>query len=847
MNWLLDAYRTNGKIVLWVKTKDDNLRIEKPFKVPIYIDPYWEKFLQRNKLPYHLVEKLTYLRKWKKVCEVSVDIMQYESFIRLLEKKTKHAITLYNADIAPEQQFLYQYKLSPGDCINDDLKPINGPEISLTSLKIDVITKNNIIIKIVVGDNIIEGSEVEILTELINKFQKEDPDVILMDYAFSKLPLLDERIRTHNLKCNFHRWEDTPIQYKGGKSFFSYGQVSYKDFAIRLKGRFLVDTSSTIGSESDVDGILELCKLTGARFQQVASRSFGSVFQQSLIRLMYQKNFLIPHKEKPVDLPLSMADLLKGDRGGHTFDAKVGLHKDVAEIDFTSMFPWIIYNKNVSADTILFEKPPYSQVPGLPIRISHHHLGLVPEAIKPLLDKRMYYKSNPTSLNNSRAAALKMVLVTAYGYLRFREFKLGIATSHMAICAYAREIIMETAKLAESKGFEVVHGIIDSVYIKKKNISEKEVKDLCREIEQLVGIPISFEGIFKWVVFLPSINNPKRPLPSTYYGVFKNGNIKARGIEVRQKRSPQLIKYFQQRVLEEMAKCDSRKEIVSQVVNFCNVLREIKFDNLPADWFTHKVRISKDNYKHDLPQRKIVNKLKRQGAKVMPGLTIEYLMQKNRVVLPEEYNGQPDVPYYRKLLIRSLFILLQPFGVTKNQLEELSGSQRQYKITDFTPDKIIKYKMFEIYRSYVTNRGLSERQIRKKLEKDGWHIWRGGLINCLIRHDLYPNVRRRYIYLHQLLKKYHCDKIDLLHYYCSQSGMPDFICFRDGKFKFVECKFNHEQLSKRQKLCILRLQSHGFNVEVLKFVDPSVRMRVMEENHLGMKRIMESQRRLMAY
>jgi DNA polymerase elongation subunit (family B) len=671
-----------------------------------------------------------------------------------------------------------------------------------------------------------------------------------------------------------------------------------------------------VGSECDVDGIMELCRLTGARFQQVASRSFGAAFQHSLTRLMYQQKILIPYKEKPVDIPLSMIDLLKGDRGGHTFDAQVGFHTDVAEIDFTSMFPWLIYNKNISAETILTQHPPLADVPDLPFKISHKYKGLVAQAIKPLLDARMYYKNNPTPLHKRRAAALKWVLVTAYGYLRFREFKLGIASSHMAICAYARDIIIQSARLAEQRGFTVEHGIVDSLYIKKKNIQQQEVLEFCKELEQLVGIPISFEGIFKWIVFLPSINDSYRPLPATYYGVFrdeqdtenkiknnvvkdnrikdnrikdnrikdnrikdnkikdskikenekegiieenkenvikekiiKKNQIKARGIAVRQRKTPLLIKQFQQEVLEEMAECDSKRQIVEKLPAFCRLLRSYaRLENVSKKLLLHNIRISKDQYKHNLPQKKIINKLKRRKTKVLPGMTIKYYMANGRALLPDE-QGKPDLQYYKKLLVRSLFMILQPFGISKNKIIDLSGIERQTKLPEFHPARLIPHYYVPMTRLYKSNKGLSERQFKKRLEKAGWEVWRGGSIHMLRKQELFPNVRRKYTRLILLLHHYHPHHAEFLEYLCHiHKGMPDFICFRKGEFKFVECKFKNESVSKRQRKCFERLQKQGFRVEVHKLVDFPTKVRRAEVNVVtGSKRIMEQQMGLRVY
>ena len=52
-------------------------------------------------------------------------------------------------------------------------------------------------------------------------------------------------------------------------------------------------------------------------------------------------------------------------------------------------------------------------------------------------------------------------------------------------------------------------------------------------------------------------------------------------------------------------------------------------------------------------------------------------------------------------------------------------------------------------------RGRSEREIKKRLEKQGWEVWRSASINILLRNEIYPNVRKKYDPLHKLLDTYH--------------------------------------------------------------------------------------------
>ena len=697
--WLMDAYRKKDKVVLWIKTPDDDLRLEHPYTTTFFAEPSAEAFLEKKGIRFDRIRRKDYLNNRIEVLRIRVsELSSFERIVRVVEQGTRYRVALYDADIKPEQRFLYEKGLRPCARIalrNDRLFPVeDDTSIPLKSLEIELRAREGAIERIIIDGKSITGAEEQILKSFAGIFRQHDPDVICMGDAYSKLPFLQSRLSSYRISCPLNRWDDHKIRYKGGRSYWSYGQVRYQDYAVRLRGRFLVDKNSFVGTECDPEGIAEMAYLSGTLYQQTASRSFGAVFQTALIRLMIRRGYLVPYKEKPTDKPLSMLEMVKCDRGGHYDDPVVGFHKDVAEIDFTSMYPWLIYNHNISADTILSDKGPFERIPDVPVRISLAHKGLIPSALKPFIDRRMHYKKNPTELNKRRAKGLKWVLVSCYGYLKFREFKLGIPTSHMAICALSRETLVDMIRLAQDKGFEVVNAIVDSLYIKRrdnKKITEKEVKDFCREIELYTGIPISFEGIFKWMVFLPSVIDKERPLPSTYYGIFSDGRIKARGIELRMRSSPPIVKLFQENVINMMAELSSYEDIRNSFALSCRMLRGIlkKMHMFDKRFFIISLRISKTDYKVNVAQKIILEKLKRNGISLEPGQFIRFIHSADGPCLPEEFQGNTCIEEYKKLLVRSLFVIIQPFGFSREDILERLKEERQAGLDEYIKEKVV--------------------------------------------------------------------------------------------------------------------------------------------------------------
>lgn len=168
----------------------------------------------------------------------------------------------------------------------------------------------------------------------------------------------------------------------------------------------------------------------------------------------------------------------------------------------------------------------------------------------------------------------------------------------------------------------------------------------------------------------------------------------------------------------------------------------------------------------------------------------------------------------------------------------------QRKITDYYAK--VRHLFIPYHRSYANKRGLSEKILRRSLEKQGWIVWRGGIIGITKEADVYPNVRRKYELLHEMMEEHREGMIEELEYLCKvHHGMPDFLCFRRGVWKFVECKLGHEQLSSRQKHCIRKLQHMGFTIEVHKLVEDCTKTRKADVNlDTGEKEIIEKQLRI---
>jgi DNA polymerase-2 len=654
--------------------------------------------------------------------------------INMIEKMDGYKdFRLYNVDLLPEQQYFFEHDIFPLGFFeiidNDDNSDLvwNATDDTVNSTiyslpyfeKIHIklnFPKGKIVkptdelnsISIVHYDDnntsriidITDKSENKLLKELIKIVQNIDPDFIFTDDGDSfTFPYLIHRARINEVELCLSRDNNRLLTSpkRKGNSFVSYGRTYFKPSTIKLFGRIHVDKSNsfTIRTGSDLEGLFEISRLCRIPLHEVSRASIGRCLTSLHLYNATKKDLLIPWKPLLNEHPKNMMELFLADRGGLILEPQIGLHEKVAEFDFVSLYPNIMLKRNISAETIscecCFNNPQFT-VPELNYHICNKK-GLIPESLEIVLEKRLRYKdlknktSDPIlkSIYDKRQSALKWILVTSFGYLGFSNAKFGRIDAHIAVCAFARDILSHTMHIAEDMDFAVLHGIVDSIWVKKKkngNITAKDDYSKLKEtIKSNTEFDISFEGIYKWIAFLPSEINSHLPVLNRYFGVFEDGTLKIRGIETRRHDTPPFLSQCQNEILEILAQGNSISDIkrnklcliIKKVEDYISLLksRKVCSENL---LFTKL--LSKDYDKYDKKRNTLENNAIRQlelnGEYLKAGQVLQYIIldyngPKSKRVLPfqllEDNKTNYDVKRYSKLLIDTCNTVLEPFGV----------------------------------------------------------------------------------------------------------------------------------------------------------------------------------------
>ena len=559
--------------------------------------------------------------------------------------------------------------------------------------------------------NLSDKSEKKLLKELLRIVQDINPDFIFTEDGDSfTFPYLTHRAEINKINLCLGRDNNMSLTKpeRKGNSFFSYGRTYFRPSTIKLFGRIHIDKSNTftIRTGSDLEGLFEISRLCRIPLHEASRASIGRCLTSLHLYNATKKGLLIPWKPVLFEHPKNMLELFLADKGGLILEPEIGLHEKIAEFDFVSLYPSIMLKRNVSAETVLcdccFDNPKF-RVPELNYHICNKK-GLIPVSLEIVLDKRLRYKnlknktSNPTlkDIYDKRQSALKWILVTSFGYLGFSNAKFGRIDAHIAVCAFARNILSQTMHIAEDMNFDVLHGIVDSIWVKKRDgAANNDYTNLKETIKKETGFDVSFEGVYKWIAFLPSEINSHIPVLNRYFGVFEDGTIKTRGIEGRRHDTPDFLVQCQNEILEILAQGNSIQDIKQNKLSL--IIKKIK-DNLsllkyrkvePESLVFTKL-LSKDyNQYHNRNtlENSAIKQLELNGEYLKAGQILQYVIMENngpilKRVLPIQLLDNEtyyyDIKRYSELLIDTCNNITKPFGIVFDQNQSVCRLDNYY-------------------------------------------------------------------------------------------------------------------------------------------------------------------------
>jgi DNA polymerase elongation subunit (family B) len=544
-------------------------------------------------------------------------------------------------------------------------------------------------------ETIQETTEPDTLLAAEARLHELNPDILFTKGGDSFwFPYLSHRCQTCGVRLHLGRdhWDTTGDvkASKPGKSYMSYGQVMYRPAFYTLQGRAHIDTSSSfLYWEASLAGMIDISRASNIPLQLASRLGPGTAISQIQINTARHQGYHIPWKKnRPEDWKTAL-DLLNADRGGLMLEPRVGLHENVWELDYASLYPNIMLLHNISPETLNCPCCPDSphRVPQLGYHICQQHQGLVPSVLRPILHRRFCYKARSKHPDYDHThykqlqQAWKWVLIVCFGYTGYRNARYGRIECHESITAYSRDALLTAKETAEHAGYTVLHGIVDSLWIQPHHPT-MTIRQLSTAISTKTGIRLAIDGRFHWIVFLPCATLPIGAL-THYYGVFDTGELKLRGIEARQHDTPPFLRTTQQTMLQTLATAHTKTQFHQTIPQLLTILHQaadqIRTGTIPTHQLviTSRITMTADQYSVNTLTKAALLQLQDHDITPQPGQTIRYLVTNetshhhhDRVRIIEAFNGteHPDTTYYLRQLATCTQSLLSPFGYTTDHL-----------------------------------------------------------------------------------------------------------------------------------------------------------------------------------
>ena len=724
--WLLDIYPDPDQgVILWLLDEDGTRRhrLHQAFPTAFYVhgDNNHLRFLWRHLQSFSIPVQLSRVEQQDLFMEQPLPVLKIltetpsaqEQLFRHL-KTSFPDLTYYNVDIPLALRYAAQTHVFPlARCrvLTSDKGEIESLETLDSPWVIDTPPVPLLVMVLAPDCNPDHREPVELKVHLKGKeyrfpfkeerglliklralLRRHDPDLLLTvwgdNWLINKFHQLMEK---HQITLPLSREHGRGVERREERFYHSYGGVIYRGPQVRLFGRIHISTENTVMyHDYGLEGVFEMARVTSLRLQTAARVSPGTGISSMQILTALRQGVLVPWHKQQVELPKSAYSLLQSDRGGMVYQPTIGLHSQVAEIDFISMYPSIMEHINISPETVGKGGANGTFVPELEMTIDQDHRGLVPDTLQPLLEKRIKLKQALAGMNpkdtrylpyQARSSAHKWLLVTCFGYLGYKNARFGRIEAHEAVTAYGREALLRAKEAAEDLGYRVLHMYVDGLWVQKEGASQvADFQPLLEEILDRTGLPIGLDGVYRWIAFLSSRPDPRVPVANRYFGLFKNGTWKVRGIEIRRDDTSRWVKNIQLEMLNLLADAPDAGKLSKQLPRIHSLLQvrlaALREHKVPLVELLISQKLSRtlEEYKVLSPAARAAAQLQEIDKTLIPGQRVRFLYTRGKPGvyawdLPERPDsGMIDTDRYAELLCRAAFTILQPLGVEEQTL-----------------------------------------------------------------------------------------------------------------------------------------------------------------------------------
>jgi DNA polymerase I len=612
----------------------------------------------------------------------------------------------------PEKQFL----LLTGKTLFKGLTfdDIHRMQIDIETVGLSSEGESDCILLIAISDNkgyeqILEGSEPQMLRDLVSIVQERDPDVLEGHNFFGfDLPFLAARAKRHGVSLALGR-DGSELTF-GKKRDCPIGGYSKPLIPVHVHGRHIIDTLLAVQRFDAVQGRLEryglkdcaqafglsepdrvlvagdeianlwkcdpetikryaiqdaretqklaalvcpaefyLTQMVPDTYQSVATTGTGEKINSILIREYLRSKQAIPIPQPPKSIP-----------GGYTELRIAGIVRNVVKCDVESLYPSLMLSKGIK---------PSSDV-----------LDIFLPALSELTKRRVDAKHRAKSSSDEEKAywdalqgSFKILINSFYGYLG-APFNFNDYEAAEKITTSGQEIVRQIADAIEQRGGRVIEIDTDGVYFQcPPEITNEEAElRLVEEIGNTLpeGINLVHDGRYAAMISLKIKN---------YVLIGYDGQKIFKGTAVRSRADEPFGRKFISDAVDLLV--EGNKEGVGYL--YREIVQRIQNGDMPVEEFARRERVTEKTFS---------SSQKKRSAAVAKGVPIgDYITvyQKNNgeLGLIEEYANDEDRSYLLDKLYKFACRLREVFGEEFDRLfpppERLKEHPAQQKLDLF--------------------------------------------------------------------------------------------------------------------------------------------------------------------
>jgi len=546
----------------------------------------------------------------------------------------------------------------------------------------------------------LHGEEEDILKRFVKAVSDHDPDIITgYNIDGYDLPLLKERAEVYGLSLKIGR-DGSEMEQKFQRFWKVQGRVvadawwnvkrevrprqeSLNAVAKELLGREKHDVNPKKMDEewaSDPKKVMDYCLedaklaleilehiMVIQKYQHISSVSklplddvingmTSNMIDSLMIRLADSRG---------IGVPMTNRRKRTGHiEGGYVHSLDPGLYEWVCVLDFKSMYPSIIIDRNLCFTT-MSEDGEIETPHGVKFSSPEQKKGLLPDLLLNLMTNRDSAKKLQAAAQTETEEqyyrrvqeAIKILMNSVYGvfasyFYRFTNLDIGAS-----ITAYAREYVKEILKDLEKEGLDVIYGDTDSVFFRSPHTNLEETIVFGQKIAERYSVgakQLEFEKILQ-----PFFSHGVK---KRYVGkqIWPKEGMLIRGYETRRTDSFPVQVWALKDVFAKLMDLDvddaleTARDWVTKVSN-----GEIEKQHYVISKTVNLKRkyVNEDNQAHLQAYKKYIE----TGRPFVSGMKVSFIVTNAKVspmevepFIPDEECPEPDYDYYVDRIAKSL-------------------------------------------------------------------------------------------------------------------------------------------------------------------------------------------------